>query len=174
MGAGKSTIGKRLAEELQRPFYDSDQVIEERTGATVSWIFEREGEDGFRVREEVVIDELSQKHEIILSTGGGAIISPKSRQLLHARGKVVYLAVTLDEQILRTTRDPLQRRPLLQRPDREQVLHTLHEQREPLYQEVAHYVLKTDGRPIREVVQEIIDWLKGEESDGRTTTHTSG
>ncbi len=159
MGAGKSTIGKRLALQLERDFFDADQALEERTGATVSWIFEREGEAGFRVREEAIIDELSQKSGIVLATGGGAVLSAKSRALMKERGIVIYLAVPIDEQIYRTTHDPLQRRPLLQRPDREQVLHTLHAEREPLYQESAHFVICTGGRQVREVVRDIIQWI---------------
>ncbi len=160
MAAGKSTIGKRLAEALALPFYDSDQVIEERSGVTVSWIFEVEGESSFRAREENVIDELTQKQNIVLATGGGAILSPLSRDRIKARGYVVYLEVSLEEQIRRTERDPLQRRPLLQAPDRKEVLRTLREMRDPLYQSVADLTMHTDRCSQRDLLRDIVSAFK--------------
>ena len=125
MGAGKSTIGRHLADELHLDFYDSDQEIERRTGADIAWIFDLEGEDGFRKREETVINDLTDKQGIVLATGGGSIVTKAVRNRLSARGIVVYLQTTIDKQVARTQRD--KRRPLLQNNDPEQVLRDLAE-----------------------------------------------
>ena len=142
MGAGKSTIGRHLADELHLDFFDSDQEIERRTGADIAWIFDLEGEDGFRVREENVINDLTDKQGIVLATGGGSIVTKAVRNRLSARGIVVYLQTTIDKQVARTQRD--KRRPLLQNEDPEQVLRDLAEMRNPLYEEVADYIVDTD------------------------------
>jgi shikimate kinase len=155
MGAGKSTIGRHLADELHLEFYDSDQEIERRTGADIAWVFDLEGEEGFRVREENMINELSDKQGIVLATGGGSIISKTVRNRLSARGIVVYLQTTIDKQVARTQRD--KRRPLLQTEDPEQVLINLAEERNPLYEEVADYVIDTDDQSARAVANQIID-----------------
>jgi shikimate kinase len=155
MGAGKSTIGRHLADELHLEFYDSDQEIERRTGADIAWVFDLEGEEGFRVREENMINELSDKQGIVLATGGGSIISKTVRNRLSARGIVVYLQTTIDKQVARTQRD--KRRPLLQTEDPEQVLINLAEERNPLYEEVADYVIDTDDQSARAVASQIID-----------------
>lgn len=155
MGAGKSTIGRHLADELHLEFYDSDQEIERRTGADIAWVFDLEGEEGFRVREENMINELSDKQGIVLATGGGSIISKAVRNRLSARGIVVYLQTTIDKQVARTQRD--KRRPLLQTDDPEQVLINLAEERNPLYEEVADYVIDTDDQSARAVASQIID-----------------
>ena len=112
MGAGKSTIGRELADRLHLEFFDSDQEIERRTGADIAWVFDLEGEEGFRKREEGVIEDLSEKQGIVLATGGGSVISLQVRNRLSARGIVVYLETTIDKQVARTQRD--RRRPLLQ------------------------------------------------------------
>ena len=104
MGAGKSTIGRHLADELHLDFYDSDQEIERRTGADIAWIFDLEGEDGFRKREETVINDLTDKQGIVLATGGGSIVTKAVRNRLSARGIVVYLQTTIDKQVARTQR----------------------------------------------------------------------
>ena len=109
MGAGKSTIGRHLADELHLDFFDSDQEIERRTGADIAWIFDLEGEDGFRKREENVINDLTDKQGIVLATGGGSIVTKAVRNRLSARGIVVYLQTTIDKQVARTQRD--KRRP---------------------------------------------------------------
>ena len=144
MGAGKSTIGRHLADELHLDFFDSDQEIERRTGADIAWIFDLEGEDGFRKREENVINDLTDKQGIVLATGGGSIVTKAVRNRLSARGIVVYLQTTIDKQVARTQRD--KRRPLLQNEDPEQVLRDLAEMRNPLYEEVADYIVAEHGR----------------------------
>ncbi|GFD69406.1 shikimate kinase [Alteromonas sp. KUL156] len=154
MGAGKSTIGRHLADELHLDFFDSDQEIERRTGADIAWIFDLEGEDGFRVREENVINDLTDKQGIVLATGGGSIVTKAVRNRLSARGIVVYLQTTIDKQVARTQRD--KRRPLLQNDDPEQVLRELAEMRNPLYEEVADYIVDTDDQSARAVANQII------------------
>lgn len=154
MGAGKSTIGRHLADELHLDFFDSDQEIERRTGADIAWIFDLEGEDGFRKREEDIINDLTDKQGIVLATGGGSIVSKTVRNRLSARGIVVYLQTTIDKQVARTQRD--KRRPLLQNNDPEQVLRDLAEERNPLYTEVADYVVETDDQSARAVANQII------------------
>lgn len=154
MGAGKSTIGRHLADELHLEFFDSDQEIERRTGADIAWIFDLEGEEGFRKREETVINDLTDKQGIVLATGGGSIMSKGVRNRLSARGIVVYLQTTIDKQVARTQRD--KRRPLLQNGEPEQVLRELAEVRNPLYEEVADYVVETDDQSARAVANQII------------------
>ncbi|HAD89837.1 MAG TPA: shikimate kinase AroK [Alteromonas macleodii] len=154
MGAGKSTIGRHLADELHLDFFDSDQEIERRTGADIAWIFDLEGEDGFRKREENVINDLTDKQGIVLATGGGSIVTKAVRNRLSARGIVVYLQTTIDKQVARTQRD--KRRPLLQNEDPEQVLRDLAEMRNPLYEEVADYIVDTDDQSARAVANQII------------------
>jgi shikimate kinase len=154
MGAGKSTIGRHLADELHLEFFDSDQEIERRTGADIAWIFDLEGEDGFRKREETIIHDLTDKQGIVLATGGGSIVSKAVRNRLSARGIVVYLQTTIDKQVARTQRD--KRRPLLQKDDPEAVLIALGEERNPLYEEVADYVIETDEQSARAVANQII------------------
>jgi shikimate kinase len=155
MGAGKSTIGRHLADELHLEFFDSDQEIERRTGADIAWIFDLEGEEGFRKREETVIHDLTDKQGIVLATGGGSIVSKVVRNRLSARGIVVYLQTTIDKQVARTQRD--KRRPLLQNDDPETVLRNLAEERNPLYEEVADYVVETDEQSARAVANQIIN-----------------
>ncbi len=155
MGAGKSTIGRHLADELHLEFFDSDQEIERRTGADIAWIFDLEGEDGFRVREENVINELTDKQGIVLATGGGSVVSKNVRNRLSARGIVVYLQTTIDKQVARTQRD--KRRPLLQNDNPEAVLRELADSRNPLYEEVADYVVDTDDQSARAVANQIIE-----------------
>ncbi|MFW8591703.1 shikimate kinase AroK [Glaciecola sp. 2405UD65-10] len=154
MGAGKSTIGRHLADELHLEFFDSDQEIERRTGADIAWIFDLEGEDGFRKREETIIHDLTDKQGIVLATGGGSVVSKAVRNRLSARGIVVYLQTTIDKQVARTQRD--KRRPLLQKDDPETVLTSLAEERNPLYEEVADYVIDTDEQSARAVANQII------------------
>jgi shikimate kinase len=143
MGAGKSTIGRLLAQQLHLTFVDSDTEIEERTGADIPWIFDVEGEEGFRDREEQVIEELTQRDDILLATGGGAVLRPANRSALGARGFVVYLHASVKQQAARTGQD--KRRPLLQAGDPEQVLRDLMAVRDPLYREIADYIAETDG-----------------------------
>ncbi|RKP44039.1 shikimate kinase [Trinickia fusca] len=144
MGAGKTTVGRAVARRLERPFFDSDHEIEARTGARIPVIFEHEGEDGFREREAQVIAELTARDSIVLATGGGAILRPENRTLLHSRGFVVYLRANPHDLWLRTRKD--KNRPLLQTEDPKAKLEALYEVRDPLYRECAHFVIET-GRP---------------------------
>ena len=141
MGAGKTTLGKRLAKALRREFFDSDHVIEERTGVDIPYIFEKEGEQGFRKREAAVIDELTQLPELVVATGGGAVTQEENRRNLINRGIVVYLETPVELQMARTAR--CDNRPLLAVEDRQQKLAELYEQRHPLYQEVADITVLT-------------------------------
>jgi shikimate kinase len=150
MGAGKTSVGKMLAKRLGKTFHDSDHVIEARTGVKIPVIFEIEGEPGFRVRESSVIDELTALDNIVLATGGGAILSPANREVLRSRGTVVYLRAGVDELWNRTRHD--RNRPLLQTADPRARLALLHEQRDPLYQEVAHIVLDTGTQSLKSLV----------------------
>lgn len=138
MGVGKTCIGRQLADLLGYQFIDSDHEIEQRTGATISWIFDVEGEEGFRRRESAMVDELTQKHSIVLATGGGAVIRQENRDHLKNRGLVVYLKADIDELLARTQND--KNRPLLQTDNPRQKLQELLMQREPWYQEVADLV----------------------------------
>jgi len=158
MGAGKSTIGKYLAQHLKLRFADSDTEIEARTGADIPWIFDVEGEAGFRDREQQVIEEMTLWDDIVLATGGGVVMRPENRQALGARGFVVYLHATVEEQVRRTRRD--RRRPLLQKGDPEQVLRALMAVRDPLYREIADHVIDTDGCSPRTVAQRLVQELQ--------------
>jgi shikimate kinase len=154
MGAGKSTIGKYLAQHLKLRFADTDTEIEARTGADIPWIFDVEGEAGFREREVQVVEEMTTWDDIVLATGGGVVMRPENRQALGARGYVVYLHATVEEQVRRTRRD--RRRPLLQKGDPEQVLSALMAIRDPLYREIADYTIDTDGCSPRTVAQRLV------------------
>jgi shikimate kinase len=154
MGAGKTTIGKYLAQHLKLRFADSDTEIEARTGADIPWIFDVEGEEGFRDREQQVIEEMTGWDGIVLATGGGVVLRPENRRALSARGYVIYLYATVEEQVRRTRRD--RRRPLLQSGDPEQVLRTLMATRDPLYREIADHVIETDSCSPRTVAQRLV------------------
>lgn len=158
MGAGKSTIGRELADKLHLDFYDSDQEIERRTGADIAWVFDLEGEEGFRAREETVIDDLTELQGIVLATGGGSVISNQIRNRLSARGIVVYLETTIDKQVARTQRD--RRRPLLQTSEEPRsVLEKLALERNPLYEEIADVTIQTDDQSAKVVASKIIEKL---------------
>ena len=160
MGAGKSTLGRLLAAELKLDFYDSDKVIEERSGANIPWIIDMEGEAGFREREEQAIDELTQIPNIVLATGGGVVMREANRQHLSTRGTVVYLRTSVEQQLARTAKD--KNRPLLQTANPEQVLRELFAKRDPLYLEVADIVIDTDQHSPKWMVQELKRLIKGE------------
>jgi len=157
MGAGKSAVGRQLARMLHLDFVDSDDEIELRTGVDIPFIFEKEGEEGFRKREVNVIDDLSQKDGIVLATGGGVIVSPQNRNHLGARGFVIYLHTSVDQQLSRTRKG--RERPLLDKDDPRAVLEGLMAEREPLYREIADLTVETDGRKVRAVANEILDKL---------------
>lgn len=157
MGAGKSTIGRALAKELKLAFYDSDEVIEERAGASVAWIYDIEGEEGFRRREQKVIEELTQKHNIVLATGGGVVMTAENRNALAARGMVIYLRTSLAQQYERTKRDT--KRPQLQTNDLETRLALLRQEGEPHYEELADMTFETDKLTVKAVAHHIVKHL---------------
>jgi len=158
MGAGKSTIGRLLAKELRLPFKDSDKEIEQRTGADIPWIFDVEGEQGFRDREQSMLEELCLADGVVVATGGGAVLRPANREALRGGGRVVYLHTSVEQQIDRTSRD--RNRPLLRTADPGRVLRDLMAIRDPLYREIADIIIETDERPPRMVVQEILERLQ--------------
>ena len=157
MGAGKSTIGRQLAQMLHLDFLDSDSEIERKTGADIAWVFDVEGEEGFRAREQDMLDELTQRYGIVLATGGGAVIRQENRTHLSARGIVVYLKTSVQKQLARTLKD--KRRPLLQTDDPKSVLETLAEKRNALYEEAADYTIETDEQSAKVVASQIISLL---------------
>lgn len=158
MGAGKTSVGRYLAQLLHKDFYDSDQEIEKKTGVSLTWIYDIEGMDGFRQREMKVIDELSSLTNIVLSTGGGCVETPKVQEFLTKRGVVIYMEVTLETQLNRLKRD--KRRPLLQGENPQEVLIRLWEEREPIYENIADFTIITDDRSVRDVCDEILLWLE--------------
>jgi shikimate kinase len=158
MGAGKTTIGRQLARSLGLAFADSDAEIEARTGADIPWIFDVEGEAGFRDREEAVIAEMTTWDDTVLATGGGAVLRPANRQVLSERGFVIYLCTTLEEQLRRTRKD--RNRPLLQTDDPEGTLRRLFAERDPLYREVADLVIDTDSSSPKTVAQRVLACLR--------------
>jgi len=153
MGAGKTTIGRLLAQNLKLDFADTDREIEERTGADIPWIFDVEGEEGFRNREVQVVEEMTERSNILLATGGGVVLRKENRKVLASRGYVIYLYASIEEQVKRTARD--NRRPLLQNTDAETVLRELMDIRDPLYREIADYVIDTDGCSPKSVAQKL-------------------
>jgi len=165
MGSGKSAVGKRLAARLHRPFHDTDSEIERRTGVDVAYVFEREGEAGFRRRESAVIDDLTKLDDIILATGGGAILDPANRRNLAERGYVIYLEASVEQQFGRTRGS--KGRPLLGTGDeRRAKLEELMRVREPLYREIADHCVSTDGRRVDAVACEIEQhWHRREARD---------
>lgn len=160
MGAGKSTIGRLLAQELKLDFIDSDREIEERAGTNIPWIFDVEGEAGFRDREEAVINELSLADNLVLATGGGVVKRDANRAALAAGGFVVYLQTSVDQQLERTAKD--KNRPLLQTENPRAVLDVLMEERDPLYRQVCDLLIHTDKRHPRAVVSTIVRQLMRE------------
>ena len=157
MGAGKSTVGRKLARRLDMTFYDSDRVIEEKTGVDIATIFEYEGEEGFRKHEENAIAELCQLEAIVLATGGGAVLSRRNREALSAAGTVFYLQATVDALFERVRNDS--NRPLLKTTDRRRTLAELLQQREPLYLEAADRTITTGQRGTSWIADEIVRQL---------------
>ncbi|MCG6976517.1 MAG: shikimate kinase AroK [Acidiferrobacterales bacterium] len=158
MGAGKSTIGRYLAELLDKQFKDSDHEIEKRTGASIPLIFEIEGESGFRTRESAMLQELASDKGAVIATGGGIVLSDENREILKNKGLVVYLHASIDILYQRTRRD--RNRPLLNDGDRRAKLEEIMQTRDPLYRDVATLIIETDKRPARSVAKEIADKIE--------------
>lgn len=158
MGAGKTTIGRQIASELSLEFFDSDHEIENRTGVTITHIFDIEGETGFRKRETAILDELTTKKGIVLATGGGAILKAENRQFLMSRGTIIYLYADIETLLERTSKD--RNRPLLQTKDPRAVLKELFEIRDPLYRETADIIIDTGKDSARLALKEILEELQ--------------
>jgi shikimate kinase len=150
MGAGKSTIGKMLADRTGRRFIDADSVIVEKTGVEIDLIFEIEGEAGFRKRESRLIEELTGQDGVVLATGGGAVLDAGNRKLLKQRGRVVYLQASAEQLYERTAKD--RKRPLLQTEDRLGKIREILAAREPLYKEIADEIITTEGKSVKQIV----------------------
>lgn len=159
MGAGKSTIGRTLASVLKREFVDTDTEIEHRCGADIPWIFDVEGEEGFRVRETQVLEDVSHLSDHVIATGGGIVTQERNRQILQSSGFVVYLQTSIRQQLERTSKD--RKRPLLQVGDREAVIEALMAEREPHYLDLSDLVVQTDKRSARKVVGDIVQAMDG-------------
>ena len=159
MGSGKSAVGKQLARLLEMPFYDSDAEIERRTGVDIAFIFEKEGESGFRQREHEAIEMLTRMDRIVLATGGGAVLLPENRRLLAERGRVVYLKTSVTQQADRVRQG--RTRPLLSNVDPAAKLDELMHIRAPLYAEIADVTVATDNRKVRCVADEVLRQLEG-------------
>lgn len=157
MAAGKSSIGRSLAKRLNKKFYDSDLEVEKRTGVNIKWIFDLEGEEGFRQRETAVLADLTRHPNIVLATGGGSVVRPENRKFLTKHGVVIYLKVSVACQLQRLATD--NKRPLLNTADRSMILLKLLQERERLYLKLAHFTVETDDRSIASVTQEIIQFL---------------
>ncbi len=160
MGAGKSTIGRLLASALSLPFKDSDHVIEEKSGADIPWIFDVEGEDGFRDREAATLKDLMQHEKVVLATGGGIVERDENRRLLSHADAVIYLTADPDYLVQRTSKD--KKRPLLQVEDPKAKILSLIERRDPLYREVATHVVMTDTRSPKIIAQNIVSLLQSD------------
>ncbi|KHD08971.1 shikimate kinase [Candidatus Thiomargarita nelsonii] len=167
MGVGKTTIAHHLVEILNLTFIDSDHEIEKQTGVTIPWIFEYEGEAGFRKRERAIIAELTAVDNIILSTGGGVVLSATNRELLQSRGYVIYLHASVEHLLERTAHS--HHRPLLQTSDRREKLETLFRERHPLYTQVADVTIETGQRNIRQVVKAVLKHLQKKEHEKITS-----
>ena len=155
MGSGKTTVGRRLARELNQDFFDTDDEIIVKTGVTIDHIFDIEGEDGFRERESKILENLCQMSNIILATGGGIVILPKNRKILKNAGLVVYLSSSVDQLLRRTAKSKT--RPLLENStDRKKTITELVEARDVYYREVASFVVDTTGKKLHEVINVII------------------
>ena len=158
MGAGKTTIGRMLSKQLDKEFYDSDVEIERRTGVKIPLIFELEGEDGFRKRETMALEELCQLSDMIMATGGGAVLMPENRKLLKDSGKIIYLRGKVNDLYQRTRHDKT--RPLLQGGNMKQKLERLYLERDPIYTSLADYIVDTGAQSALEITSYIEDLLK--------------
>lgn len=157
MGAGKSSVARRLAGRLDWEALDTDAEIQARTGVDIGFIFEKEGEEGFRVRERAVLEDFCQREACVIATGGGLVLDPDNRELLRSNGYVVFLNAGLDTQMARTR--ITQHRPALEGTDKETVLREMLESRLPLYHETAHWTVETDGQRVQQVASRIYEHL---------------
>ncbi len=160
MGAGKTTIGRQIARLFGYDFFDSDREIEQRTGASIPLIFELEGEQGFRKREQDVISDLSKKHNIVLATGGGAVLKEQNRQALKASGTIVYLCASLDDLLERTSKD--KNRPLLQTENPRAKLQSILTERDPIYRQLADIILETNKMTVHTAVKRLEELISAE------------
>lgn len=158
MGSGKTTVGRHLARALDKTFFDSDQEIEARTGVRITDIFDIEGEAGFRTREKNMIAELSQHRNIVLATGGGSILDPDNREQLKQNGSIIYLHGKVTDLLRRTQYD--RNRPLLQNDNRQATLEKLFAQRDPIYRQLADWIVDTSARDCSHLVQEILQKIQ--------------
>lgn len=157
MGCGKSTLGRQLARRLRKRFIDSDLEIEERTGVSIPVIFEKEGESGFREREGKILAELAELKDIVLATGGGAVLSEANRKLLRKAGEVVYLHASVEVLFARTR--AAKNRPLLDVADPEEKLRQLYQLRDPIYRETAHIVVESDHHRVSALLNRLLQSL---------------
>jgi len=158
MGSGKTTVGKRLAKSLKIDFYDADHEIIDKTGVSVDHIFDIEGEVGFRKRESKAIKELCNKSNIVLATGGGAVLLEENRSIIKKAGSVIYLSSSVDQILRRTAKSKT--RPLLEKStNRRQTISNIINSRDPLYREVATIIINTNGKKLNEVINEILTHL---------------
>jgi len=160
MAVGKTTVGRLLSDELGLPFFDTDRVVEEKAGADIAWIFDKEGEAGFRDRECHAVDELTQRDGVVLATGGGVVLRDENRRNLAARGIVVFLDSPIERLVERTRRD--KRRPLLQQGDARATLERLSQERAPLYTSIADYRFCADRHSAKALAKEIADHLRND------------
>lgn len=157
MGAGKSSVGKRLARHLHRKFYDCDKILEERTGVAISTIFDLEGEVGFRQRETKILEELVRLNNAVIATGGGVVLRDANIKLIKTHGVAIYLRASVQSQLKRTRHD--KKRPLLQTRDRHATLEKLAKQRNPIYDKMADIIINTDNQTITSTIEEITSKL---------------
>lgn len=160
MGAGKTTIGRQIARLFDFDFYDSDREIEQRTGASIPLIFELEGEEGFRKREQAIITDLTKKKQIVLATGGGAVLRAANREALKASGTIVYLCASLDDLMERTSKD--KNRPLLQTEDPRAKLQSILTERDPIYRQLADIILETNKMTVHTAVKKLEELISAE------------
>ena len=158
MASGKSLLGRKLSEYLDLPYVDTDKEIELRAGAEISWIFEKEGEEGFRDRESAILKESSELESFIISTGGGAILRNENRELMRSRGKVIYLETPIEIQLSRTLNDKT--RPLIENADKEEVFSALSKERTPIYEELSDIKVPFKDRSKDELLNTVLKLLE--------------
>ena len=158
MASGKSLLGRKLSDCLELPYIDTDREIESRAGAEISWIFEKEGEEGFRKREKDVLLEIKKTNSSVVSTGAGLVLEKNNRELLASNGKVIYLDVSIESQLKRTTFDKT--RPLLSKGDKREILLKMSKDRDHLYKKLADITIKAGKKSRKEIIEEIASKIK--------------